>query len=367
MPTPIIDANPPTQDSIDRCASAALATSADIAAVYSGDFIAWFNETLAGRGPFGHRGRIDAGKSARFGQFWELIAESFGKPSVSTVEFCALMAISLQETGGIVAATPEESNPPWPHLHPGIAYFFDAVGEKHSYNLLGKRVSQLLVDPVFLAAHGALPGAQALLAMKDNSAWAGDTWPALPKDPHAPPNQPPQPAYPTTRDEQAPGCIMQADFCKFCGRGFVQTTARSAYMPVVKFIMTDPRIAAIAELAAIQARWAAATGLAAGAVPTTAQLDTIATASSFTDWNTAFDVPLILAHALATDSAGAGHYLDLHHDAATLNGSASTAHSLRHIARCINGGSEYAQQVPPMMFALINATASLLRANTTIV
>jgi hypothetical protein len=267
----------------------------------------------------------------------------------------------LQETSGIVASATEDCNGQ-NHAHPGIAYYFDAFGQKSSYNLLGKKVSELLVDPVFIQAHGTLPGSAALFAMKSDPAWASDTWPYFAVPAGAPAGTLPKPKYPTLRDEATNGCVMQADFCKFCGRGIVQTTRRSDYVPVIKFIMTNAKIDGISTLKSIKAKWAAAAGLAQGAAPSTQQLDTIATASSYSDWETAFSSPIVLANALLTDATNHGNYLALSHDASVLNGGTATIGSLKRMVHHINGSTDYMAEVPPMMFALINATAALIAA-----
>jgi hypothetical protein len=145
---------------------------------------------------------------------------------------------------------------------------------------------------------------------------------------------------------------MEADFYKFRGRGIIQTTGRNDYRPLIEFILTNPQASANTALAQIASTWTQQNrGIAVGQL-----LDTAASISTNIQWDAAFGEAMVLAAGVSIDSNTKGSYLNLGHDAETLNGGIGTRGSLYFMARRINGGS-YPDQVVPMMKAMISAVS----------
>ena len=101
-----------TQDQIDACAGKTFGNAADINAFFagSGGFFAWYNDKLSKTAEFKHRGKITITpeRPVRFDAFWNQISEIFGMPTISALEFAALMSVSVQETSGNLFASPEK-------------------------------------------------------------------------------------------------------------------------------------------------------------------------------------------------------------------------------------------------------------------
>jgi hypothetical protein len=253
------------------------------------------------------------------------------------------MAISLEETDGDLSAAPERmqrlSSP-----HGGLAYAFDRIpGQKLSYNKSseGRTAFSLFSDPIFVTAHGARPGANAILHRLGgiDPRWAGDVWPS---------------DVSAKVDNTVNGFVMQADFYKFRGRGVIQTTWRDDYKPLINYILS-PAAAGNANLSQLASRWqvAAPVGLTGDALA-----DAIASLSTDEDWtNVAFGEGVLLAQALEIDSTNKNNYLNsLSTDLNVLNADNRTRGSLFYFAAHINGAA-YQARVQPMMKALICGVA----------
>jgi hypothetical protein len=324
------------QATIDKCVARSFRNAADINAAFGGSFIDFFNRKVGPTPPFHDRPRIDTAQQVRdrFDAFWNQIPAIFGKPAITAIEFCALMSIAMRESSGNLWEHPELVNGP-NVPHPGLAYPFDRIaGLKQSYNTLsGNRTAlQLFGDPLYIGAHGALPGRPAVPL---DQRWGGEAWP----DP-----------FPTSPSPAVNGFVEQADFFKFRGRGVIQTTGRGHYLPLIDFILGVTGNATLQNLAQAWKN-------AVSAVPPAQQRDAIATVSTNDDWKTAFGEGAVLAAGVRLHSAGAGNYLQLAHDAPTLNGGTGVRGSLFFMASHINGGN-YANEVVPMMRAMIVAVAA---------
>jgi hypothetical protein len=337
------------QHAVDACAAITLHNAADVNAVFAGQggFFHWYNATLKDTGAFEHRGkaRETATIKSHFNSFWDQIPATFDRDQISMVEFCALMSVNIQETTGDLWAAPEGMNGP-NRPHPGLAYAFDKIpGNKQSYNHSPNRTAlSLFRDSIYLTAHRGRAGSQSVLNRAGglDPAWGGDAWPSA--------------SYPSTAvDASRNGFVMQADFYKFRGRGVIQTTWRSDYKLLIKFILS-PDAAGNQNLSALADKWRVAAGALAG----DAQLEAIATISTNDDWDAAFSEPLILAKGVAIDSEAKGRYLQLAHDAATLQAGKTTSGSLLHMAAKINGG-DYPATVAPMMATMMSAVAQIPR------
>jgi hypothetical protein len=291
----------------------AFRNAADIDAFFrartNSSFIDWFNATQANRAAWQNRSmRADADTRRRFTQVWDGIPQMFGTPTITLQQFVALQSIFINELGGAMAPITERMGRPG---HPGMAYLFDAIqGVKQSYNHRPNRTAfECFNDPDFNAAHGTLaPGNR--LANTQNAAWGGEQWPA---------------GEPT--DMAAAPYIAQADFCKFRGRGLIQTTWRSAYERLVRWVQaySGPN----AKVNDYRTRWAGQ------------DVQRVLTRSSNADWddlfqNSNYAVPWA---GVRLHDQGAANYLAISTDPAVRAG---TAHgSFHNMGRRISGSSRY--------------------------
>ena len=330
------------QDVVDACTSRTISTSSDLHDLFGGSFFAWYNSSF--RGDSETKTRFPCADTAlkrqHFDVFWDQIPTIFGRPSISAIEFCSLMAINLQESNGSLAGNPEEVNP-MHHSHPGLAYPFDAIpGLKQSYNHAPNRTAlSLFGDDTYINAHGTRPGIDRVKrGSKIDPRWGGEVWPA---DVTAEPI------------ESVNGFIMQADFYKFRGRGIIQTTWRSDYKLLIEWLLSD-EAATDLKLKSLADRWRAQSST----LEVSKQIDAIATLSSNEDWDLAFDQPLTLAKGVAIDSSSKGNYLQkLGRTASVLAGTRSSVGSLLWFARHINAG-DYPERVVPIMKALMRGVAA---------
>lgn len=332
------------QTAIDACRGISLTNSADIRTAFAakGGFISWYNATLAATSAFRHRGKIptNAGVAARFDAFWDQIPAIFSSPGTTALEFAAVMCIGIQENSGDMSCDPEAVGrpPDYPHL----VYAFEAIPRlKSSYNAnsdLGNWTAlQLFQDVSYVTEHSTLPGYHQVVDGGINQAWGTAIWPT---------------GFPPDENASVNGFVMEADFYKFRGRGVIQTTGRSDYGVLIKYILNNAASLANATLDQLKATWNSYPG-----TPAT-KLDMIASRSTNAQWDLAFGQGVILAAAIAEDSRVKSAYLQLAADAKTLNGGTTTKGSLYFLARKINAGS-YPDTVVPMMKAMIRGIASL--------
>lgn len=296
------------------------------------DFVDWFNNNMALKGPF-------AGKSivskSNFELFWNnsipVLWDNNKNGSINFIEFLALNTIIINETGGLfIAKIPEKVNSITKPTSPGIAYAFDRIpGTKKSYNTLtdvsNKTALELFSDFHFKDAHGKLPFGEKATGLRDttNSKWAGDKFPSdiflnnLAK----------------AVDPNSPTFINEADFFKFRGRGYIQVTGRSIYKSIIQFILNykgqNTKINQYKNL------WTSA--------PFLKNLDIIATRTSNTQWDDLFaNTELLIAiRSIREHAEGAGRYQyipDLNTDAGKV------LDKVLNVARRISGNaSEYVE------------------------
>jgi len=333
------------QNAINACAAISISRSADIVKAVGGaeSFYAWFNTRFKGVPDVVDRFPCDDSEANRkaFAAFWDQTGTIFNQGTITGLEFCALMGINLQEAHGRLGGATEKMNK-MDRPHPGLAYAFDRIEEtrKASYNGGSNRtVLALCTDPLFLKAHGQKAGAAALLNRPGgiDPRWGGDVWPSdVPADP----------------DPAKNGFVMEADFYKFRGRGVIQTTWRSSYEGVIKWVLGEGA-KSNPELANIAARWRNAVQ----DIDPAAQISAIATISTNADWDLVFQQGITLAKGVAIFSASKSDFLrDLKKDPAILDGDKKTKGSLRFFASRINGG-DYPEHVLPKMKALIRGLA----------
>ena len=191
----------------------------------AGGFIPWFNSL---RQNFLKKGRpLNAITDERNWQkFWNLIPVTYGKESINLAEFLTVNNIVCIETGSAFFPKTERVGTSG---HPGIAYAFDKVkGIKGSYNTLSGNINafELFNDSDYISAHGNKTLAKKLKNTSDTR-WKGEAFPVgfsgnANKE--------------VTKDGKTNGFIVEADFMKFRGRGFIQSTGRSKYDKLVTYV-----------------------------------------------------------------------------------------------------------------------------------
>lgn len=257
------------------------------------DFINWFNARVGGIDNWGKTSSRAALKIAndslthqRFDQLWSADSiQSIFPGKISLLQFVALQSIIINETGGRLTPLTEQVGRDG---HPGIAYAFDRIlNVKRSYNTLSgnKTCMQCFNDPNYNKAFGTLPLGDKLRNTND-AVWAGEAYPQL--------------KTPTSTNPAITGYVLEADFFKFRGRGFIQTTGRGNYKQLVSFIQsyngTNP------VMLKIKAKWA----------NISPDADVLATISSNADWDELFQNTnsLIPCRAIRTHNVSGGNYLE---------------------------------------------------------
>jgi hypothetical protein len=310
-------------------------SAADIDAYFTSHtgsgFLDWFHTTQGNRGAWAahgkHAGRttkLDRDTRTRFATVWDRMSEIFGTPRISLWQFVALQSIFINELGGGMAPISEGMGSPG---HPGMAYLFDAIsGVKQSYNHApNKTALDCFNNAAFITAHGSLPGGSRL-AHTTNAAWGGEVWPAGEESSMA----------------RAP-FVSQADFCKFRGRGMIQSTWRPGYAKIVDHIKGYSGTNAC--VLTYKGRW-------------TAPTQDVLYASSNEDWDTLFQGSdyVIPFAGIRLHNAAAGNYLDISTDATIRSGTAPG--SFYRMGLRISGSKGYASIFKDRCLQVLTALAS---------
>ncbi len=286
----------------------------------------WFNATLANRGPWADVTLIDTpANRIGFHQFWNQLNLMFGG-SITVVQFAALMSILSNEVRGDFRPRSEKMGVAG---HPGMSYLFDKIGDKRSYNKLSGNMPAFnsFNDPGYIAAHGALPlGAK--LARTADECWKGESFP---RD------------FATAYTPLNPSFISEADFVKFRGRGFIQTTGRTNYLPLIEFVQLYQGDNATIDYFAHN--WKDLSAIR------------IASDSTNDDWDRLFQhTDLIVAtEAIRAHSVRSGNYLNLGMDPNLLNG--TTVGSLFFMGFKISGSTTYGKLFAERVAAILTAIA----------
>jgi hypothetical protein len=192
-------------------------------------FIDWFRENVANH-KYWHGKTIDNSDASRalFAQFWDQYIPLNEGSKIDLLHFVAYTTVFCNEIPGGRLHSVNETYRNFPG-HPGISYLFDTVvlgprRHKASYNVSpNKTCLALFNDPLFLKANTGSRFA-AELSNSTDPVWSGTAYPSD--------------KYPYSGNSDECGCILEADFFKFRGRGFIQTTWRDNYKEIVKYVQT---------------------------------------------------------------------------------------------------------------------------------
>jgi hypothetical protein len=314
---------------VEALSAVKVANSTDIDGFFqngkSQHYVKWFNGTLAGKGPWAGVTLVDTPQNdTGFQEFWDRTEDLFGGDA-SIIQFVCLMSIFANEVRGNFTPQTERMGR---QGHPGMAYLFDAIQNlKRSYNTLpgNKTAFECFNDDNYTAAHGDLPLADQL-AQSSDQRWSGEVWPS---------------EFDTNPDPAVSGFITEADFMKFRGRGFIQTTGRSNYLPLIAFVQVNA--GGNATIDSFKGSWA-------GKAP-----DQIAFESTNEDWDRLFQQTdlIVAAEAVRVHNQKSGNYLDLSSDASVLNGTGPG--SVFNMGRRVSGSTKYAATFKQRVAAVLAA------------
>lgn len=291
----------------------------------SSGYVDWYNKNAAGQaGWTDHSGkplRISNKNNINWQNIWNNISIIYGKDTINLVEFLCLNSIITNETGGLFQPVSErvgsESNGA-----PGIAYAFNKIsGLKLSYNTLNtnKKAYDLFRDSIFINAHGTKPLNEKLKNTVDTR-WAGETFPqgfsGLGVDKEV------------DKVGKSNTFLFQADFMKFRGRGYIQTTGRSGYLPIIDYILKYN--GQDATISSYKTKW-----------QSIGSSDRIATISTSEDWDTIFQnsnsiIPNYAVYLHASKGGAKG--IQFYHRINSNQSDANLQKAIKNVAYCVAGG-----------------------------
>ena len=193
----------------------------------SSNFVDWFNTYISKDESWQNNGGqpIRITKQLNWQKVWANLNILFNKPTANLIEYLCINSIIINETGGTFFPVTESVSSAG---HPGIAYAFDKTKSKRSYNTLdtNKTALHLFNDPVYISEHGHKPFGNLLKNTTDNR-WSGESFPVGFSG---------NPSNETATSGKTNTFLTEADFMKFRGRGFIQTTGRENYKQIIKFV-----------------------------------------------------------------------------------------------------------------------------------
>jgi len=196
------------------------------------NFVKWFNNNISLKGYFAQNGRLQPIgyiNEASFNKFWDKIPVIFNKAEINFFEFIALNTIICNETGASYYPLTEGINgiSDNPANNPGVSYAFNMInGVKYSYNDItgNHNCYELFSNPDYISAHSDEKFGSVLKNTHDLR-WRGKTFPYGFSGGKI-----------SDEVKSEASFITEADFFKFRGRGYIQTTFRIGYEPLIELI-----------------------------------------------------------------------------------------------------------------------------------
>jgi hypothetical protein len=284
-----------------------------------GHFLPWFNTNLAGNGPWAGVTLVDTPQNRLgFHAFWNNIDDLTGA-TATPFQFLCLMSIFANECRADFTPKPERMGRAG---FPGLSYLFDAIPSlKRSYNTLAGNKRAIDYSAAYNTSHGAKPLANRARNTSD-ARWGTETYPRS--------------DFSTDPTPTVTGYILEADFMKFRGRGYIQTTGRSNYARLIDFVKSYTGENNTLDFFALQWR--------------NLSIDDAADVSSNDDWDRLFTQSdlIIPAKAISLHNQGSGNYLALSGDpdAAVFN-----------MGKRISGADAYANKYRDRVTRIINLLA----------
>lgn len=298
------------------------------------DFVSWFNANVAKQGFWGKSGSRaalaianDSQAHQRFDSLWSngTINAMFDTGSITLMQFLCLQSIMINETGGQLQPLTERVGNAG---HPGIAYAFDKIPNlKRSYNTLAgnKTCFQLFNDKNYNTNFSSLPLA-GQLKNTTNQLWNGEAYPA---------------GVSTSTNPLQTGYVLEADFFKFRGRGFIQTTGRANYKKLVDYVISYK--GTCETIVTTKTKWQ----------QLSSDADLLATVSSNTDWDNLFQKGdcLVAGRAVNIHNMASGNYLGKIAAATMANLNAA----ILNMGLRISGSQAYASLFQNRVMQIVNA------------
>lgn len=273
-------------------------------------FVNWFNTNISSSSVWGYQ----LINQANWEIVWANLPVLFGRSSINLVEFLAINSIIINETGGKFVPLSEIVGN---QGNPGISYAFNGSG-KLSYNTLNtnKTAYALFHDPVYISAHGTKP-LSSILKNTTDSRWSGTLFPLGFSGLSV--------GDETSTNGVKNAFLTEADFFKFRGRGYIQTTGRSNYKPLISYVLNYTGNDSV--ILSMKNAWSKYNG----------NLDSIASISTNSQWDTLFKQKnfIIANYAVYIHSSNAGNYSTImpNQSVANLN------KSIMNVAYKIAGGN----------------------------
>ncbi len=305
------------------------------------DFPTWFNTVMVGNGTFFNQ-KIS---SKNWSDLWDNIisiewGEKYGTGGINILEFLCINSIIYKEVGGKYMSKSEIINS-INNAIPGIAYTYNKInGKKATYNKHPNKTASILFnDNNYIQANSnKLFSKDPRVLRSNNLSWVGGTFPVE--------------IFANDKNQALRGdpetFINQADFYKFRGRGYIQSTWRTAYRDVTNFVLNYSGSDTLVNK--YKGLWSNA--------PYNLNVEKILTTSSTEDWDELFTSFNICAASMKSHAIGAGDYQyipDLTVSEQQL------INKITKVATRINGckpEAPYAEALRTMVFTQIDAMAN---------